>query len=51
MGGVVFGGIMVAAFGVAIEAIPPRRIMPLGLLGATFIAFVVAGSLERLEQF
>ena len=51
LGGVVFGGIMVAAFGVAIEAIPPRRIMPLGLLGATFIAFVVAGSLNISNNF
>ena len=57
LGGVVFGGIMVAAFGVAIEAIPPRRIMPLGLLGATFVAFVAAGALnisnnfERAEKF
>jgi hypothetical protein len=57
LGGIVFGGIMVAAFGIAIEAIPPRRIMPLGLLGATFIAFVVAGALnisgnfDRAEKF
>jgi undecaprenyl-diphosphatase len=51
MGGVIFGGVMVAAFGVAIEAIPPRRIMPLGLLGATFIAFVVAGSLNVSNNF
>ena len=51
LGGVVFGGIMVAAFGVAIEAIPPRRIMPLGLLGATFVAFVVAGALNISNNF
>ena len=31
LGGVMFGGVMVAAFGVAIEAIPPRRIMPSGI--------------------
>lgn len=42
---------MVAAFGVAIEAIPPRRILPLGLLGATFIAFVVAGALNVSNNF
>ena len=48
---------MVAAFGVAIEAIPPRRIKPLGLLAATFAAFVVAGALnistniESAEKF
>ncbi len=46
LGGLMFGGVMVAAFGVAIEAIPPRRILPLGLLGATFIAFVAAGALH-----
>ena len=37
--------------GVAIEAIPPRRIMPLGLLSATFIAFVVAGGLNISNNF
>jgi hypothetical protein len=42
---------MVAAFGVAIEAIPPRRIRPLGLLGATFIAFVAAGALNISNNF
>jgi undecaprenyl-diphosphatase len=46
LGGLMFGGVMVAAFGVAIEAIPPRRIMPLGLLGATFIVFVTAGTVH-----
>ena len=51
LGGVMFGGVMVAAFGVAIEAIPPRRIMPLGLLGATFIAFVGAGALNISNNF
>jgi undecaprenyl-diphosphatase len=51
LGGVMFGGVMVAAFGVAIEAIPPRRIMPLGLLGATFIAFVAAGALHISRNY
>ena len=51
LGGVMFGGVMVAAFGVAIEAIPPRRIMPLGLLGATFIAFVAAGAINVSNNF
>lgn len=51
LGGVMFGAVMVAAFGVAIEAIPPRRIMPLGLLGATFIAFVAAGVLNISNNF
>ncbi len=57
LGGLIFGTVMVAAFGVAIEAIPPRRIKPLGLLAATFAAFVVAGALnistniESAEKF
>ncbi len=42
-GGLLFGAVMTAAFAVAIEAIPPRRIMPLGLFGAALLAFVVAG--------
>ena len=41
--GLLFGTIMAAAYGVAIEAIPPRRIRPVGLFGAALIAFVVAG--------
>jgi undecaprenyl-diphosphatase len=45
-GGLLFGAVMAAAFAVAIEAIPPRRIMPLGLFGAALLAFVVAGSLH-----
>ena len=44
LGGLLFGTVMVAAFGVAIEAIPPRRIRPLGLFGASLIAFIVAGA-------
>ncbi len=51
LGGVMFGGVMVAAFGVAIEAIPPRRILPLGLLGATFIAFVAAGAMHISSNY
>ena len=51
LGGVMFGAVMVAAFGVTIEAIPPRRIMPLGLLGATFIAFVAAGAINISNNF
>lgn len=57
LGGIIFGAVMVAAFGMAIEAIPPRRIMPLGLLSATFIAFIaagtahIAGKYENAEQF
>ena len=51
LGGVMFGGVMVAAFGVAIEAIPPRRIMPLGLLCATFIVFVTVGALHISSSY
>jgi hypothetical protein len=36
--------VVAAAFGVAIEAIPPRRIKPLGLFGAALITFMVAGA-------
>ena len=32
--GLLFGTVIAAAFGVAVEAIPPRRIKPLGLFGA-----------------
>ncbi len=44
VGGILIGIVLVAAFGVTIEAIPPRRIRPLGLLVVAFSAFVVAGS-------
>jgi len=45
-GGLLFGAVMTAAFAVTIEAIPPRRIMPLGLFGAALLAFIVTGSLH-----
>ncbi len=45
-GGMLFGAVMTAAFAVAIEAIPPRRIRPLGLFGAALLAFVVSGALH-----
>jgi undecaprenyl-diphosphatase len=44
LAGFLFGAVIVAAFGVAIEAIPPRRIRPLGLLGASVIVFIIAGA-------
>jgi membrane protein DedA with SNARE-associated domain/membrane-associated phospholipid phosphatase len=53
LGGLLFGIILVAAFGVAIEAIPPRRIRPFGLLAAALSAFVIAGTYQianGLEQ-
>lgn len=43
LAGLIFGSIMVAAFGVAIEAIPPRRIKPVGLFGVALLVFIVAG--------
>lgn len=39
-----FGAVMVAAFGVAIEAIPPRRIRPLGLLVVSVAVLLAAGT-------
>ena len=51
LGGLLFGTIMAAAFGVAIEAIPPRRIRPLGLFGAALIAFMTAGVLHVSTGF
>ena len=40
--GLLFGAVMMAAFGVVIEAIPPRRIKPLGLLAAALHQAAVA---------
>ena len=51
LGGLLFGTIMAAAFGVAIEAIPPRRIRPLGLFGTSLIAFILAGVLHVSTGF
>lgn len=57
LAGLLFGTVIVAAFGVAIEAIPPRRIRPLGLMGAAFIAFILTGMVHvsqvyvRAEEF
>jgi membrane protein DedA with SNARE-associated domain/membrane-associated phospholipid phosphatase len=41
--GLLFGTVMTAAFAVVVEAIPPRRIKPLGLFAASMIAFLTAG--------
>ncbi len=51
LGGLLFGTIMTAAFAVAIEAIPPRRIRPLGLFGATLIAFIAAGAFHVSRDY
>ena len=44
--GLLFGTVMMAAFGVAIEAIPPRRIKPLGLFMSALGVFLLAGALH-----
>jgi len=44
LGGFLFGAAMIAAFGIAIEAVPPRRIVPVGLAIVALLAFAVAGS-------
>ncbi len=44
LAGLLFGTVMMAAFGVAIEAIPPRRIKPLGLFAAALGVFILAGA-------
>ena len=44
LAGLFFGTVVVAAFGVAIEAIPPRRIRPLSLFGVSLIVFILAGA-------
>ena len=44
LAGLIFGAVMTMAFAVVIEAIPPRRIKPLGLFGASFIAFIALGA-------
>ena len=51
MGGVLFGAVLAAAYGVAIEAIPPRRIKPVGLFGAALIVFVVAGAFNVFSNY
>jgi membrane-associated phospholipid phosphatase len=43
LGGFLFAAVMTAAFGIAVESVPSRRIMPLALAGASFVAFLVAG--------
>lgn len=51
LAGLTFGLVMMAAFGVAIEAIPPRRIKPLGLFAAALTVFVAAGVLHVATGF
>jgi undecaprenyl-diphosphatase len=51
LGGLLFGAVMAAVFGVVVEAVPPRRIRALGLLGAAFIIFLLAGAFHVSTGF
>ncbi len=51
LAGLLFGVVMMAAFGVAIEAIPPRRIKPLGLFATALVVFIAAGGLHVATGF
>ena len=51
IGGVLFGAVLAAAFGVAIEAIPPRRIKPLGLFGTALIVFMTVGAFNVFTNY
>ena len=51
LAGLLFGVVMMAAFGVAIEAIPPRRIKPLGLFATALLVFLVAGTVHVATGF
>jgi len=51
LAGLLFGTVMMAAFGVVIEAIPPRRIQPLGLFGAALGVFLLAGAAHVATGF
>ncbi|MFO0991947.1 MAG: phosphatase PAP2 family protein [Hyphomicrobiales bacterium] len=44
LGGFLFGAIVTAAFGVVLEAIPPRRIAPAGLAAIALAALTLAGA-------
>jgi len=46
LGGFLFGAIVTAAFGVALEAIPPRRIAPVGLTAVALVALIAAGGIH-----
>lgn len=51
LGGFLFGAVMIAAFGIAIEAVPPRRIVPLGLSIATLLAVAIAGTVHISRDY
>lgn len=46
LGGFLFGAAMIAAFGIAIEAVPSRRLQPIGLSIAVLLAFLAAGTIH-----
>lgn len=49
--GLLFGAVMVAAYGVVIEAIPPRRIKPWGLLAASLVALLIVGTIHIQRDY
>jgi undecaprenyl-diphosphatase len=51
LAGFLFGAVMTAAFGIAIETIPPRRIMPVGLTAAALVAFLAVGTIHVERSF
>ena len=51
LAGLLFGVVMMAAFGVAIEAIPPRRIKPLGLFATALLVFLGVGAVHVATGF
>jgi undecaprenyl-diphosphatase len=51
LAGLLFGVVMMAAFGVAIEAIPPRRIKPLGLFATALLVFLGVGVVHVATGF
>ena len=46
LGGFLFGAVVTAAFGVALEAIPPRRIAPIGLAAVALATLIAAGAVH-----
>lgn len=51
LGGFLFGAVMIAAFGITIEAVPSRRIQPIGLSIAVLVAFLVAGTVHIKRDY
>jgi len=51
LGGFLFGSVMIAAFGIAIEAAPSRRIQPIGLSIAVLLAFLAAGTVHISRDY